>query len=115
MAEHPSVAVHFLPALIPPDALRGGIAVVVDVLRATTVMVHALAAGCEAILPCLEVDEARKVAAGLPEGSFLLGGERLGLPIEGFDLGNSPGSYTSGACRGKTLVMTTTNGTRAVH
>jgi len=108
------IHVHLLPALIPPGALRGGVAVVIDVLRATTAMVHALAAGCVAIVPCGEVDEARRIAASLAPGSALLGGERQGLPIEGFDLGNSPGAYTPEVCRGKTLVITTTNGTRAI-
>jgi 2-phosphosulfolactate phosphatase len=94
--------------------LRGGVAVVVDVLRATTVMVQALAAGCEALVPCAEIKEAEAVAASLPTGSALRAGERQGLPIEGFDLGNSPGDFTPEVCRGKTLVMTTTNGTRAI-
>jgi 2-phosphosulfolactate phosphatase len=103
-----------LPDLIPPGALRGGVAVVLDVLRATTMMVHALSAGCKAVIPCAEVDEARRVAAGFPPGEALLAGERQGLPIAGFDLGNSPRSCTPEVCRGKTLVMTTTNGTRAI-
>ena len=89
-------------------------AVVVDVLRATTVMVQALAAGCEAVIPCGEIDEAKAVAGGLPPGTALLAGERQGLPIAGFDLGNSPGEFTPEVCREKTLVMTTTNGTRAI-
>src|SRR4051794_89600 len=110
----PEVFVHLLPSLIPPGTLRGGTAVVIDVLRATTVMVQALAAGCDAVIPCGEVDEAREVAAGLPAGKAILAGERQGLPIEGFDLGNSPGDFTLDNCRGKTLVMTTTNGTRAI-
>ncbi len=115
MSDRPAVFVHLLPSLIPPGALRGGVAVVVvDVLRATTVMVHALAAGCEAVIPCAEIDEAKAVAASLPPGTALLGGERGGLPISGFDLGNSPGDYTPEVCRGKTLVMSTTNGTRAI-
>ena len=113
-ADRPKVFVHLLPSLIPPGSLRGGVAVVVDVLRATTVMVHALANGCEAVIPCAEVEEAQLVAAGLPSGTALLGGERGGLPIPGFDLGNSPGDYSFEVCKGKTLVMTTTNGTRAI-
>ena len=112
--EHAHVYVHLLPRLIPHGALRGGVAVVVDVLRATTVMVHALAAGCEAVIPCGEIDEARETAADLPEGTALLVGERQGLPIPGFDLGNSPGRLHPEVCEGKTLVMTTTNGTRAI-
>jgi len=114
MSLRPTVSVHLLPALIPPGALAGGIAVVIDVLRATTVMVQALAAGADAIRPCSEIDEARALAAGLPGGSSILAGERKGEPIEGFDLGNSPASCTPEACSGKTLVMTTTNGTRAI-
>jgi 2-phosphosulfolactate phosphatase len=112
--DRPEVFVHLLPSLVPPGALRKGVAVVVDVLRATTVMVHALAAGCEAVIPCLEVEEARRIAATFPGGRAMLAGERQGLPIDGFDLGNSPDSFTPEVCRGKTLVMTTTNGTRAV-
>jgi 2-phosphosulfolactate phosphatase len=77
-------------------------------------IVHALAAGCDAVIPCGEIDEARRVAGGLPKGSALLAGERHGVPIDGFDLGNSPGACTADVCRGKTLVMTTTNGTRAI-
>src|SRR5690348_6982546 len=106
--------VYLLPKLIPPGALKGGVAVVVDVLRATTVMVHALAAGCDAVLPCLEVDDARRVAEALPPGQAVLAGERHGVAIPGFDLGNSPEEFTPERCRGRTVVMTTTNGTRAL-
>src|SRR4051794_31619088 len=113
-SDRPVVFVHLLPSLIPPGALKGSVAVVVDVLRATTVMVHALAAGAEAIVPCSEIAEARRIALEHPAGSTVLGGERQGLPIEGFDLGNSPDEYTPEVCGGKTVVMTTTNGTRAI-
>jgi 2-phosphosulfolactate phosphatase len=112
--DRPAVFVHLLPGLIPPGALEGAVAVVVDVLRATTVMVQALAAGCEAVIPCSEIDEALRARASRPPGTVLLAGERHGLPIDGFDLGNSPGDFTPEACLGKTLVMTTTNGTRAI-
>jgi 2-phosphosulfolactate phosphatase len=114
MSDRPPIFVHLLPALMPLAALKGSVAVVLDVLRATTVMVHALAAGCDAVIPCGEIDEARKVAARLSTSKALLGGERGGEQIEGFDLGNSPASYTPEVCAGKTLVMTTTNGTRAI-
>jgi 2-phosphosulfolactate phosphatase len=113
-SEKPLVFVHLLPDLIPPGSLRGGVAVVLDVLRATTMMVHALSAGCTSVVPCGEIDEARRRAAEFPPGEALLAGERQGLPIDGFDLGNSPRSCTPDVCRGKTLVMTTTNGTRAI-
>jgi 2-phosphosulfolactate phosphatase len=94
--------------------LAGGVAVVVDVLRATTSIVYALAAGCRSIRPVAEVDEARRLAEGHPPGTFLLAGERDGRPLPGFDFGNSPGEFTADRCRGATLVLTTTNGTRAL-
>jgi 2-phosphosulfolactate phosphatase len=109
------VHVHLLPALIPDGALAGGVAVVIDVLRATTVIVHALAAGCRCVIPCGEIDEAKRRATELRgDGKVLLAGERHGKPIPGFDLGNSPDEFTANACKGKTLIMTTTNGTRAL-
>lgn len=114
MSQPAPVFVHLLPSLIPPGALKGGVAVVVDVLRATTAMVHALNSGCAAIIPCLEVEDAKAAASRLPSGSYVLAGERQGIPIPGFDFGNSPGSFTPEVVRGKTLVMTTTNGTRAI-
>jgi 2-phosphosulfolactate phosphatase len=108
------VQVHLLPALAPPGRLTGGLAVIIDVLRATTTMIHALAAGCTAVRPCAEVEEARELAGGMRVGRALLGGERGGVAPPGFDLGNSPREYTARVCRGNTLVLTTTNGTRAL-
>ena len=114
MLPRPTVSVHLLPALIPPDGLKGGVAVVIDILRATTTMVHALAAGSPAIYPCGEVDEAQALANTFEPGSTLLAGERKGLKIDGFDLGNSPTDCTPEICSGKPFIMTTTNGTRAI-
>jgi 2-phosphosulfolactate phosphatase len=108
------VQVHLLPDLAPPGCLAAGLAVVIDVLRATTTIVNALAAGCTAIRPCAEVEEARELAGSMRAGRVLLGGERGGVALEGFDLGNSPREYTAKICRGNTLVLTTTNGTRAL-
>jgi 2-phosphosulfolactate phosphatase len=114
MPEDRDVQVHLLPELAPVGRLAGSVAVVIDVLRATTTIVHALAAGCVCVRPCVEVDEARELAGGMRAGRVLLGGERGGRPPPGFDLGNSPGEYTPKVCRGKTVVLTTTNGTRAL-
>jgi 2-phosphosulfolactate phosphatase len=108
------VCVHLLPDLVPRDGLAGGLAIVVDVLRATTTIVQALAAGCTNVRPCLEVEEARALAGEMRAGRVLLGGERGGVRLPDFDLGNSPREYTSALCRGTTLVLTTTNGTRAL-
>ncbi|HEV3342699.1 MAG TPA: 2-phosphosulfolactate phosphatase [Pirellulales bacterium] len=110
----PSLKAHFLPKLTTPDELAEGVVVVIDVLRATTVIVHALAAGARQVIPCLEVEDALQAAAHLPKGEAVLGGERGGLKIAGFDLGNSPDEFTPESVGGKTLVFTTTNGTRAM-
>ena len=109
-----SLAVHVLPDSFTAFAGATASCVVIDVLRATTTMIHALAAGARAVIPCLTIDEARRRAAELPAGTAVLGGERHGLPIEGFDLGNSPAEYTSAEVGGKVVVLTTTNGTRAL-
>ncbi len=109
-----SVEVHHLPALAPPGRLTGGMAVVVDVLRASTTILHALAAGCTNVRPCAEVDEAHELAGQMRAGRVLLGGERDGIRLPGFDLGNSPSEYTCGVCRGNAIVLTTTNGIRAL-
>src|SRR5262245_53129124 len=114
MSEDRDVQVHLLPSLVPAGRLAGGLAVVIDVLRATTTIIHALAAGCSAVIPAAEVEEARERAGRMLAGKVLLGGERDGRPLPGFDRGNSPLEYTPAACRGTTLVLTTTNGTRAL-
>lgn len=110
----PRLNVYGLPSQVTPDELIGGTAVVIDVLRASTTIVHALEAGAREIIPCLEVEEARARAAEFPREEVVLAGERQGLPIEGFDLGNSPTEYTRDRVEGKTVVFTTTNGTRAM-
>src|SRR5262245_57452712 len=98
----PTACVQLLPSFAPAN-LPVPVAVVTDALRATTTTAHALAAGCLAVYPCAEIDEARRLAASLPS-PVLLGGERDGRPIPGFDLGNSPGEYTPDRCAGATLV-----------
>lgn len=108
-----TINVHLLPALVEPHELAGRTVVVIDVLRATTTIIHALAAGAKEVVPLLEVEEARELARKLMPHA-VLGGERGGKRIEGFDLGNSPLEYTPAAVGGKTLVFTTTNGTRAM-
>jgi 2-phosphosulfolactate phosphatase len=106
------VDVAFTPAAVSPAALAGATALVIDVLRASTSMVTALANGCLALVPVAEVDEARRRAAALP--GALLAGERGGDPPAGFDLGNSPLEFTRERVGGRTLVFTTSNGTRAL-
>jgi 2-phosphosulfolactate phosphatase len=86
--------------------------VVVDVLRATSTMVTAFMNGCTSIVPVADVEEAFRLANGAM-GDALIGGERGGLAVKGFDLGNSPREYTAGQVQGKMIIMTTTNGSRA--
>jgi len=107
--------VYSLPTLVTPEELVGGTVVVIDVLRASTTIIHALEAGAVEVIPCLEVEEARRIAATLPRSQVVLGGERGGLRIDGFDLGNSPLEYEPASVGGKTVVFTTTNGTRAMN
>lgn len=106
--------VHLVPQLVEPEALAGSVCLVIDVLRASTTMIHALAAGAREILVYQDVEEARQQAARLPAGSCLLGGERGGRPIAGFDLGNSPAEYSPQRVVDRSLAFTTTNGTRAL-
>jgi 2-phosphosulfolactate phosphatase len=105
--------VHFAPEFVGPERLVGSVTVVVDVLRATTSIVHALAAACVSVRPCRTAEEARRLAPPVA-GIVLYAGERDGLPLPSFDLGNSPGQFTPDRCRGNTLIMSTTNGTRAL-
>jgi 2-phosphosulfolactate phosphatase len=104
-------------ALTPRDLagadLRERCALVVDVLRASTSIVTALDHGCPRVIPVGTAAEARARARAL-NGTVLLGGERGGERIPGFDLGNSPLEYTAGRVRGRPVVLTTTNGTRAL-
>ncbi len=90
--------------------LVGKIAVVIDVLRATSVMVTALANGASWVKTVASIPEAFQ----LRSPDVLLGGERHALPIEGFDFSNSPLEYTSARVMNKGIVLTTTNGTQAV-
>ncbi len=110
----PTINVHLLPQLVAVDALSARTAVVIDVLRATTTITTALAAGATEVIPCLEIEEARRVHAK-DSGNSRLGGERGGTAIEGFDFGNSPAEYTTERIGGRRLVFTTTNGTRAMN
>jgi 2-phosphosulfolactate phosphatase len=97
-------------AFTPAETVRAPVAVVVDVLRATSTIVQALASGYRRVLCCAEIDEARELRERLGEG--VLAGERLAQAIPGFDLGNSPAEFVEP--RGETVILTTTNGTRTI-
>jgi 2-phosphosulfolactate phosphatase len=102
------IDVAFTPGT-PDDA---SVAVVIDVLRATTTIAYALEQGYQRVLACGELDQARALAQRV-DGGAVLAGERKCVKPEGFDLGNSPREFT-GDRLGSTLVISTTNGTRAI-
>lgn len=108
------VDVAFTPAAISSDSLQSRAVAVIDVFRAATTVITAIANGARSIVPVLTPDEARTRAGGFPSSDVLIGGERHGEPISGFDLGNSPLEYTPARVGGKVVVLTTTNGTRAL-
>jgi len=107
--------IQFVPSPPNPNLLPDRIVVVIDVLRATSVMVHAMAKGASEIIPLATVEEAFRMAKAFPRGFVILGGERESKNIPGFDLGNSPKEYAAERVKGKKLILTTTNGTRAFH
>jgi len=100
------------PDGLDPAVVAASTVLVIDVLRASTCIVTALANGCEAIVPVASPEEARRRAAEV--SNALIAGERRGEPLAGFDLGNSPLEFTRGHVGGRTIVMTTSNGTRAL-
>jgi 2-phosphosulfolactate phosphatase len=97
-------------AFTPAEAAPATVGVVVDVLRATSTIAQALASGYERVLCCAEIDAARALRAELPDS--LLGGERQAIRVEGFDVGASPREFLE--ARARTLILSTTNGTRAI-
>jgi 2-phosphosulfolactate phosphatase len=105
--------VYFTVAEVDPTALPERTVVVLDVLRATSCIVTALASGARAIYPAMGPEEAVRLVSSLGRDGTLLCGERRGLKVHGYNLGNSPSEFTPEVVGGKRLVMSTTNGTRA--
>lgn len=106
--------VFLTPGELAPADLAGRTVVVIDILRATSTIVQALSAGARSIYPVGSIEEALRLANTFGRDEVLLTGERKCLPIEGFDLGNSPAEFTRERVAGKIIVMTTTNGTTAL-
>jgi 2-phosphosulfolactate phosphatase len=101
--------------LAKPEFCEEKTVAVIDVLRATSVIVTALANGAGKVFVTEGIPEARNLYTSFLPNAALLGGERAGKKIEGFDLGNSPLSYTTDVVRDKNIVLTTTNGTLAIR
>ena len=97
------------------ELVRNKTVVVIDVLRATSVITTALFNGAATVIPVASILEAESLFADFESGTALKGGERGGIIIEGFHLGNSPFSYQPQTVAGKTVILTTTNGTLAIR
>lgn len=112
-----SLSVSLLPALFDRSTdLSQTCSIVIDVLRATSVMTTAGKAGANRIVTCGDIDTARELARDqVDRDRPLLCGERHCKPIDGFDLGNSPAEYNQDVVAGRDLILTTTNGTRAIN
>ena len=102
------VSVSLSLAEAPPNGALSCV-VAIDVLRASTSIVTAFRNGCLEVVPVATLDDAWRVAASRPDA--LLCGERMGKRVDGFDLGNSPLEYSPEVVSGRTLIMSTTNGT----
>lgn len=108
------ITVFFSPNHLDELELRDKIVVAIDVLRASTTITYAMRAGAREIIPVATVEQAMKIVGNLHSTSTLLCGERGGKRVEGFTLGNSPFEYTPETVKGKSLILTTTNGAVAL-
>lgn len=107
------IDVCFTADSLKPHAVAGKIAVVIDVFRTTTTIATALGRGAEKIVPVSSRLEAKRTLIDYP--GAILAGESKGQRIKGFHFGNSPFEFTSASVSGKTIIMCTTNGTKAVQ
>ncbi len=104
----------FTPSSVDELHLRDKNIVVIDVLRASTTIVTALANGAREVIPVASVESAVKISSNLAGEVVLLGGEQNGKMIEGFNLGNSPQEYTEDVVKNKYIIFNTTNGSQAM-
>lgn len=108
------IRVCFLPPMLVPDDLDGACVVMTDVIRASSSIATALANGASRIIPQAEIEDSFALAKKLGDGT-LVGGERGGKIVPGFNAGNSPREYTEEKIRDNTLVLCTSNGTWALE
>ena len=108
------IDVFFGPAGLTPSDVAGRVVVVIDVLRASTSIATALANGARAVIPVDSTEEVVTRAKAFARSEVKLAGERQMRPIPGFDLGNSPREFSREVVEGKTVLLSTTNGTAAI-
>ena len=106
--------VFFSPNQVKPPDTQGRLVVIVDVLRASTTVATALGNGAKTVIPLEGPDDVITRSKEFARSQTLLAGEQKMHPITGFDLGNSPQAFTPEVVEGKTILLTTTNGTRAL-
>jgi len=99
---------------ISDEDVRNKIVVVIDVLRSSSTIITALINGAKEVIPVEDMSAAGKIAQNLDSSRYLLSGEKDGITIDGYHLGNSPFEYDEDVVKGKTLILTTTNGTKAI-
>jgi 2-phosphosulfolactate phosphatase len=104
----------FTPAGLTLAEVQGRTVFVIDILRATTTICAAMSNGAKAIIPAASTEDALRLAQTIGSDDVLLTGEKNCVRIDGFQLGNSPLEMTEAAVRGKTLIFSTTNGTKAL-
>lgn len=114
MADLNKTDVFFSVQSFHEEALRGKTAVIIDILRATSSIVTAISNGAKKVIPVEDMSDAVKIAHTMDPKDYLLCGEKNGVKIEGYNLGNSPLEYTKDEVKGKTLILNTTNGTKAI-
>ncbi len=108
-----NIDLYIIPGKHKERRFENRVVVNIDVLRASTSICKALKEGARAVIPVEESDEAAEMRQKIGHDDALLAGERGGLKIENFDLGNSPLEFNEDIIKGKTIIMTTTNGTRS--
>lgn len=108
------IDVAFTPDGLSQPEVQGRAVFVIDILRATTAMCAAISNGAKAIIPVSSTEEALRLSQTIGSNDVLLAGERECVRIPGFHLGNSPLEMKEGVVRGKTLILTTSNGTKAL-
>lgn len=106
--------VFFTPNQVKPIETAGRLVVIVDVLRASTTVATALGNGARTVIPVEGADEVINRSKDFARSQILLAGEQKMHPIAGFDIGNSPQAFTKDAVEGKTILLTTTNGTKTL-
>jgi 2-phosphosulfolactate phosphatase len=113
MNKKPTLFTSLSPALLHLTNLKDAIVVIIDVFRATSTIATALYNGAEKVIPVAGVEECKRLGSEI--ANAVTAGEREGKVIEGLQYGNSPAEYPREFIEGKTLVLTTTNGTKLLH